>query len=88
MPRRPIETADEPFVTYSWDSPDLPPRTESQRCARHEHCAYRDDDPALCPICHRNWTIVTDPARDNQTVEEHNAKHVRDDERRAGKRAS
>jgi hypothetical protein len=36
-----------------WDSPGLPPRRMSERCAHHTHCAYRDDDPNRCPICHR-----------------------------------
>jgi len=35
-----------------WDTPGLPPRSMDERCARHDHCAYRDDDPARCPICH------------------------------------
>jgi hypothetical protein len=32
--------------------PDLPPRTMAERCARHKHCAYRDDDPDRYPLCH------------------------------------
>lgn len=35
-----------------WDPPGLPPRTREERCARHRHCAYRDDDPVRCPLCH------------------------------------
>ena len=41
-----------PFPVAPWDTPGLPPRTMSERCARHKHCAYRDDDPARCPLCH------------------------------------
>ena len=41
-----------PYPVALWDTPGLPPRTMDERCARHKHCAYRDDDPARCPICH------------------------------------
>jgi hypothetical protein len=41
-----------PFPEAPWDSPGLPPRTMDERCSRHKHCAYRDDDPARCPLCH------------------------------------
>ena len=46
------------FVTKPWDSPGLPPRRESERCAHHAHCAYRDDDPARCPRCHATWIKI------------------------------
>ena len=35
-----------------WDTPGLRFRTDEQRCANHENCAFRDDDPARCPWCH------------------------------------
>jgi hypothetical protein len=38
--------------TYPWDPPGLAPRTPDERCARHKYCAYRDDDPNRCPVCH------------------------------------
>jgi len=42
-----------------WDPPGLPPRAENERCARHKGmCAYRDDDPTRCPVCHRSWAVV------------------------------
>lgn len=41
-----------PYPVAPWDPPGLPPRTMDERCARHKHCAYRDDDPARCAICH------------------------------------
>jgi hypothetical protein len=41
-----------PFPVAPWDALGLPPRTLEERCARHKHCAYRDDDPNRCPICH------------------------------------
>lgn len=41
-----------PFPVAPWDAPGLPPRTLAERCARHKHCAYRDDQPGLCPVCH------------------------------------
>ena len=35
----------------AWDTPGLPP-TET-RCQWHSGlCAYRDDDPARCTLCH------------------------------------
>jgi hypothetical protein len=43
---------DNPYPVATWDTPGLPPRTMTERCARHKHCAYRDDDPALCSLCH------------------------------------
>lgn len=43
---------DFPYPAAPWDTPRLPPRTMAERCARHKHCAYRDDDPARCPLCH------------------------------------
>jgi hypothetical protein len=35
-----------------WDTAGLPPRAMAERCIRHKHCAYRDDDPARCELCH------------------------------------
>ncbi len=35
-----------------WDTRGLPDRTMDERCRRHKHCSYRDDDPARCPVCH------------------------------------
>jgi hypothetical protein len=35
-----------------WDTPGLPPREQGDRCQHHKHCAYRDDDPARCSLCH------------------------------------
>jgi hypothetical protein len=35
-----------------WDTPGLPPRAMHERCANHALCAYRDDEPVLCPGCH------------------------------------
>ena len=35
-----------------WDAPGLAPRAMGDRCSTHKHCAYRDDDPARCPVCH------------------------------------
>lgn len=51
-----------------WDTPRLPPRRMHERCANHYGrgpqgidrpplCAYRDDDPARCPICHRRYGL-------------------------------
>lgn len=40
------------FPLLPWDSPGLPPRPKDERCSRHTHCAYRDDDPGRCPNCH------------------------------------
>jgi hypothetical protein len=45
-----------PFPVAPWDPPDLPPRTMPERCARHRYCAYRDDDPTRCPLCHASPT--------------------------------
>jgi hypothetical protein len=45
-----------PFPVAPWDSPGLPPRTITERCARHRHCAYRDDNSARCPLCHATLT--------------------------------
>lgn len=41
------------YPVAPWDSPGLPQRLMNERCARHLHCAYRDDDPARCELCHR-----------------------------------
>ena len=39
--------------TKPWDSPGLPSRSNDERCRWHDgHCAYRDDDPARCTLCH------------------------------------
>lgn len=38
--------------SYPWDTPGLPPRTQDERCARHKECAYRDDEPNRCAVCH------------------------------------
>jgi hypothetical protein len=35
-----------------WDTPGLPSRRVSERCANHQNCAYRDDEPYRCPGCH------------------------------------
>lgn len=43
---------------FAWDTPGLPPRARGERCARHSHCQFRDDDPAYCPYCHVTWTKV------------------------------
>jgi hypothetical protein len=43
---------DDPYPVAPWDTAGLPPRTMPERCARHKHCAYRDDDPARCSLCH------------------------------------
>jgi hypothetical protein len=62
-----------------WDTLGLPPRTEAQRCARHRGmCAYRDDDPARCTICHRAWPKIAtdDPAVGGGTPEVHVAWHA------------
>ena len=40
------------MTAFPWDPSGVPPRTMGERCARHKHCAYRDDDPARCPLCH------------------------------------
>lgn len=54
-----------------WDTPGLPPRRMHERCANHYGsnsrgtantvrtvlCAYRDDDPARCPQCHRRYGL-------------------------------
>ena len=48
--------ADFPYPVAPWDTPGLSPRTMAERCARHKHCAYRDDDPARCPLCHTTNT--------------------------------
>jgi hypothetical protein len=42
----------QPYPVTPWDTAGLPPRTMGERCSRHKHCAYRDDDPARCPLCH------------------------------------
>jgi hypothetical protein len=41
------------YPVAPWDTPGLPPRRMDERCANHSHCAYRDDDPNRCPVCHR-----------------------------------
>jgi hypothetical protein len=65
-------------VEYPWDSPDLPPRSLYERCARHpisrsgDHggCAFRDDDPAICPKCHQTWeSIAQRPATGGRTCD-------------------
>ena len=39
--------------TAPWDTPGLPDRHPDERCRWHSGlCAYRDDDPARCPLCH------------------------------------
>lgn len=49
-----------------WDTPGLEPRHDEQRCANHHGmCAYRDDDPERCPLCHRPWAM-TSPACRNE----------------------
>lgn len=53
------------FPVKPWDPPGLAPRTESQRCANHSSCAYRDDDPNRCPHCHRLWTQPSIGCRDS-----------------------
>lgn len=35
-----------------WDTPGLPKRRMEERCGQHALCAFRDDDPNLCPNCH------------------------------------
>lgn len=40
------------YPVAPWDTFGLPPRRMGERCAHHNHCAYRDDDPARCPRCH------------------------------------
>lgn len=58
------------FPVAPWDPPDLPPRTLSERCAHHKHCAYRDDDPSRCPKCHssRCGVVVKDDAIEDIVV--------------------
>lgn len=41
-----------------WDTPGLPPR--AKRCRYHAQCAFRDDDPSRCPVCHRTWTRIAE----------------------------
>ena len=41
------------YPVAPWDSPGLPQRSLADRCGRHHGlCAYRDDDPVRCPVCH------------------------------------
>lgn len=40
-----------------WDTPGLPARAQEDRCRWHDgHCAYRDDDPNRCTLCHATNT--------------------------------
>lgn len=40
-----------------WDPPGLPPKTP--RCRWHNGlCAYRDDDPTRCTLCHANQSCT------------------------------
>lgn len=76
-------------VTELWDTPGLPPRSRAERCSRHGACAYRDDDPARCPICHRSWQVIAEwdsqkEGRSNGvTPEGHLAIHSQTDAKRA-----
>ena len=37
-----------------WDTPGLPARSVADRCSQHHGlCAYRDDDPVRCRMCHK-----------------------------------
>ena len=37
----------------------MPPRAPHERCRHHRGlCAFRDDDPAYCPFCHRTWFVI------------------------------
>lgn len=71
-------------VVRDWDSPGLPPRAQDERCARHDGCAYRDDDPAYCPYCHRSWERIEHPlpGDEPQTRAEHRAEHEKKDQQR------
>jgi len=61
-------------MTKPWDTPGLPPRAEQDRCPTHKGlCAYRDDDPARCPVCHRSWTVIE--GRDGEQRDAHYAQH-------------
>lgn len=40
------------FPVAPWDTAGLPQRRMDDRCLRHKHCGYRDDDPARCSVCH------------------------------------
>lgn len=30
----------------------------TDQCRWHTGCAYRDDDPDRCPMCHRSWWMI------------------------------
>ncbi|MCF8588742.1 hypothetical protein [Gordonia liuliyuniae] len=46
------------MTARAWDSPNLEPRDELDRCRWHSGlCAYRDDDAARCPLCHLTLTV-------------------------------
>jgi hypothetical protein len=49
------------FPVLPWDQPDAPRRTPEARCATHSHCAYRDDDPNRCSICHGSANCTCNP---------------------------
>lgn len=49
------------FPVLPWDPPGLPPRAKDDRCARHSHCAYRDDDETRCTICHGKANCTCEP---------------------------
>ena len=55
------------YPVAPWDTPGLPPRRMGERCAHHSHCAYRDDDPARCPVCHRRRKPSDTPGGCNHT---------------------
>lgn len=42
-----------------WDTPGLPDRAPEERCRWHDgHCAYRDDEPRGCTLCHASHASV------------------------------
>ena len=50
------------FPVLPWDPPGLPPRPRQERCAKHTHCAYREDDPTRCGTCHGQARCTCIPA--------------------------
>lgn len=74
--------SEEPVVR-PWDSPGMPPRVARERCGRHSGlCAYRDDDEAYCPYCHRSWRGIETHPQTAESRGTHTARHVRADEAR------
>jgi hypothetical protein len=65
-----------------WDPPRLAPVPDAERCPHHRGlCAYRADDPARCPRCHRSWSVIT--GRDGQRRRDHVNDHQRQQAHRA-----